>query len=170
MPRPQKRRRSYGARGPRKQKTIYDLTKLEGTEYYQLDDGVTFRLEDTGVDAMIYMGDLLGKFYRINEGQNPLVMRLIDEPSQLIRGEKIYQLVMRGNFYMDVEQGSELGGPHRCRLWFRSFTTKQNHWIATLQVMAFYFNLDEMKAYICHSIDQHEFYMLPENRDKPIIP
>jgi hypothetical protein len=156
-------------RRPRKPKTFYDVTHLTGKEYYQLEDGVTFRLEDTAVDKMIYMGDLLGKFYRINKEQNPLVFHLIDEPSQLIRGEKIYQVIMRGNFYMVVEKGHELGGPHRCCLWFQAFSTKQNYWIASLQIMAFFFNADEVKTYICNAVNQQEFFMLPENRDKPIV-
>lgn len=164
------RRTSRRISKPRRAKTYEEVAKLQGTEYF-LDEaqGIVFYTEDIAVDAMICAGDLLGKFYRINEEQSPLVFMLLEDKSQAIP-EKIWQVVWRGNFYMDIEQGSSLAGPHRCRLWFKSFTTKQNHWIATLQVMAFYFNEAEMRGYIIHSVVNRELFMTPETRDKPIIP
>lgn len=155
---------------PRKPKTYADVAKLQGTEYH-LDEAtsVVFYTEDIVVDAMICVGNLLGKFYRINEEQNPLVFTLLEDKSQAIP-EKVWHVVWRGNFFMDIEQGPELGGPHRCRLWFKSFTTKQNHWLATLQVMGFFFNEAEMRGYVLHSVAAQDFYMLPDNRDKSIIP
>lgn len=114
------------------------------------------------------MGDLLAKFYRINEGQNPLVLRLMDEPSNLIRGEKIWQIVMRGNFYIRIESNKETHGPHPTQLWFQSFGEKKNYWLASMQVMAFFFNEEEIKAAIITGVDQKEFFMLPQNTDIPI--
>lgn len=156
-------------RRPRKLKTIDDLTRLEGTEYYQLPDGVTFYTADIAVDAQITLGDLLAKFYRINRGQKPLAVRLQEDTSRSIT-EKIYLIVWRGNFHMEVDKGRETIGPHCCKLWFRSFSTKQPHWIATLQVMAFYFNEEEIVADIKKAMNDKTFFMLPQNHDRPIMP
>jgi hypothetical protein len=114
------------------------------------------------------MGELLAKFYRINEEQRPLVMRLIDEPAGLIRGEKIWQIIMRGNFYIVIEANKESHGPHPTQLWFQSFGDKKNYWLASMQVMAFFFNEEEVRQAIMTGVATKEFYMLPANVDVPI--
>lgn len=156
---------------PRRIKTIADLERLEGKEFYQTADGIAFRTEDISVDAMIRMDELLERFYRFNADQPPLVFRLIDDPAPVVRGAKLWQGIYRGNFYMDIDQGVDSHGPHCCRLWFKCFSLlKASHWIATLQVMAFFFNEEEIKAYVSDAIYNQKFFMLPENRNKPIIP
>lgn len=156
-------------RRPRKIKTFADVQKLTGTEYHQLPDGVTFYTEDIGVDAQITMGDLLKKFYRINDEQQPLTMLLKEDVSRSIP-EKNWLIVWRGNFHMEIDKGRNTIGPHCCKLWFRSFTTKTPIWIATLQVMAFYFNETEIKTCIQEAVTSKQFFMLPENEHMPIIP
>jgi hypothetical protein len=65
----------------------------------------------------------------------------------------------------------ESHGPHRCRLWFRSFTPPiQTYWVASVQLMAFYFNEEEIRNAIKLAVDQREFFMLPANRDVLIQP
>lgn len=157
-------------RRPNRTKTFADVTRLEGTEFHQLENGITFYLEDTAVDRMMCCGDLLGRFYEFNEGQQPLHFGLIEDRTQSIP-EKVWHVIMRGSFYMDIEQGRELEGPHRCRLWFRTCFAqhKQNHWIASLQLMAFYFNEQQMKDALLAAMTAKEFFMLPSNLDKPII-
>jgi hypothetical protein len=157
-------RRAFSNR-KRRPKTFADVTNLVGNEYYQDPEGVTFRVEDTAYDHMITMGELLAKFYRLNEGQRPLVMRLIDEPSRLIRGEKIWQVIMRGNFYLLIESNQSHGGPHPTKLWFQTFGDKKNYWLASMQTMAFFFNEDQMREAIMVGVDSKEFFMLPANRD-----
>lgn len=168
MKRQKARRRIVRDRQPRRPKTFADVSTLEGNEYLQIDNGVTFRVEDTAYDQMITMGDLLARFYRINEGQRPLVMMLIDEPSKLIRGEKIWQIIMRGNFYILIESNKETHGPHPARLWFQSFGDRKNYWLASMQVMAFFFNEEEVRQGIMTGVDTKEFFMLPQNADVPI--
>lgn len=164
---PRIHRRTFTNR-KRRVKTFDDVTTLTGKEYYQDEEGVTFRVEDTAYDHMITMGELLAKFYRINEGQPPLVMHLIDEPSRLIRGEKIWQIVMRGNFYIIIESNQSHGGPHPTKLWFQTFGDKKNYWLASMQAMAFFFNEEQMRQVIMTGVDTKEFFMLPENKDVPI--
>lgn len=170
MKRHRPRRRRITNRRPNRQKTIEDLTRLEGNEYYQTPDGITLRLEDIGYNHMITMSQLLAKFYRINEGQRPLVIHLTEEPGSIIQGDKIYQIVMRGNFYLRIEPNKERFGPHRCQLWFKSFTDKKQHWLASCQLMAFFFNEKEIDQAIRTAVDQKEFFMLPQNADIPILP
>lgn len=175
MKRQKIRRRTVrrGPTGPRRQKTYEEIVALDpkNNEYYhEPKNDVTFRLEDIGYDRMISMGDLLAKYYRINEEQPPLVVVLIDEPSQLIRGEKIYQVVMRGNFYIIIEPNQSTTGPHRCQLWFKSFTDRRQHWLASCQMMAFFFNQEEVKQQIMELTAQKAFFMLPQNYDIPILP
>jgi len=134
------------------------------------DSGIAFRTEDESYDRMITMGELLAKFYRLNRQQKPLVAILVDEPSKLIHGEKIWQMVMRGNFYIVIEQNQSISGPHPAKLWFQTFVTKKNIWLASMQVMAFYFNQDQMVAAIRQATDSREFYMLPSNYEVPINP
>lgn len=163
------RRRRITKRSPNRQKTFQEVSQLEGTEYYlDTDSGVAFRTEDESYNRMITMGELLAKFYRINRQQKPLVAVLVDEPSNLIHGEKIWQMVMRGNFYVVIEQNQSISGPHPAKLWFQTFVTKKSIWLASMQVMAFYFNEEQMVAAIRQAVDSREFYMLPANYEVPI--
>lgn len=158
-------------RRPRKTRTYEDVTRLEGTEFYQLEDGVTFYLENIAVDSQIYLGDLVARFYNINEEQNPLFFKLLEDASQSIP-EKTWHVAMRGNFFIDIEKnfyGTE--GPHRTRLFFKTFSKPQvNHWIASLQLMAFYFNEEQMKAALLLAIANREFYVAPDDINKTITP
>jgi hypothetical protein len=120
---------------------------------------------------MITMGDLVKKYYRINEEQNPLVMRLMEEPGSIIQGDKVWQVVMRGNFYLRIEANHrERHGPHACQLWFKSFTDHKSHWLASCQLMAFYFNEEQMREAILAANKNQEFFILPCNVDIPILP
>lgn len=153
---------------PRPPKTFADVSTLTGTEYYQTDEGVTLRLEDRNYDRMTTMQEVLDKFYLLNGDQQPLVFRLVDEPSGLVRGDKVYHIMFRGSFVVQIEQGHDKSGPHRCRLYFRSFTENKAHWIATLQLMAFFFNEAQVKETLLTEIANKTFYMLPANRERPI--
>lgn len=162
------RRRAFTPR-PRKQKTFEEVSAFEGTEYHATSDGVYFSLEP----AMepIAMGELLTRFYNRNEGQNPLVQMLVSDIYSPVANTKIWQIVMRGSFYLDIESNQATAGPHRCRLWFRTFTPPiKTHWIASTQLMAFYFNEEEIRNAIKTAVDQREFFMLPSNRDILIHP
>jgi hypothetical protein len=166
-----RRRRLTSKRSPNRQKTLEEVSQLEGTEYHlDTDSGVAFRTEDESYNRMITMGELIAKFYRLNRQQKPLVAIIIDEPSKLIHGEKIWQVIMRGNFYIVIEQNQSISGPHPARLWFQTFVTKKNIWLASMQIMAFFFNEEQMVAAIRQAVDGREFFMLPANYEVPINP
>lgn len=172
---PGKRRGFRRVSKPRQPKTIADLRRLDGTEYYQNEEGITFRTESTHMDAMVTLGDLMAKFYRFNEEQSPLVFSLQEDKSQAVR-EKIYWVVMRGSFYCDIEKGRDIEGPHCCRLWYKTFYKDPtsglgtNYWLASLQLMGFYFNEEQMKVAFLAAVAAQEFFMLPENVDIGIVP
>lgn len=152
----------------RREVTIHDLTTLVGTEYFQTGEGITFYTEDKEVDELITIGDLMEKFYKINRSQMPLAFVLMEDKSQSII-EKVWQIVMRGSFYIVSEQNKSTEGPHPTKLYFRSFSKPIiNHWIASVQIMAFFFNEKQMREAIISAIKQKEFSYLPENEKRAI--
>lgn len=156
-------------RRKRRIKTYAEVATLQHGEFYLSEStGVYLYFEDTMVGQQIFLEDLLDKFYRINYEQPPLVVQLMDGHEAI--PEKVWYLVMRGNFYVEVIKGRNHEGPHQVKLWFKSFTTKQAFWIATLQLMAFYFNEKEIKDGILRAIFENEFFMLPSNRKRAIVP
>jgi hypothetical protein len=162
------RKRRVLHRRPNRQKTFWEISQLQGTEYYLNDEGIVFYLMDEVEDRMVSIGDLLTKFYTLNEEQQPLVFRLIDDKDAPLRGEKLWQIVFRGSFIVEIESGHEKQGPHRCRLYFKSFSQNKAHWIATLQLMAFFYNEEQMKNALLESVSKQEFFMLPQNKERPI--
>jgi hypothetical protein len=153
----------------RKVKTFEEILELHGTEFYLTENGIVFYLENVGIGEQIYLGELLAKFYRLNEDQAPLVFRFLNDPRQAIP-EKVWYAVMRGNFYIEVIEGRDKAGPHQTKLWFKSFTDRKSHWIATLQLMAFYYNEDEVRETLLKAIANREFFMSDQTRDKAIVP
>ena len=120
------------------------------------------------MEQQIFLEDLLNKYYKINWDQPPLVLQLMDNVTSL--PEKVWYVVMRGNFYIEVIKGRNHEGPHQVKLWFKSFTTHKAFWIATLQLMAFYYNENEIKEGILRATAEGEFFMLPSNRRRSIVP
>lgn len=156
-------------RRKRRQKSFAEVAYLQGTEFYLSDSGVYLYWEDSMADRQIFLEDLLNKYYKINWEQPPLVIQLMDDSHGGLP-EKVWYCIMRGNFYVEVIKGRNIDGPHQVKLWFKSFTTKQTFWIATLQLMAFFFNETEVKDGILRATAEGEFFMLPNNRKKAIIP
>lgn len=163
-------RRRFIERGPNRVKTLAEVLELKEGEF-TVDEqtGIALSLEHKAMDEMVYMGDLLNKFYNRNEDQMPLVMILIDEPNPVVAGSKMYQVVMRASFFLKIEAGRDRSGPHRTVLYFRNFskpivTTE----IAAVQLMAFFFNETEMRDALIKAVTDREFFMLPVNRDIPI--
>jgi hypothetical protein len=118
----------------------------------------------------IFLGELLAKFYRLNEEQQPLVFQFIEDPRQAIP-EKVWYAVMRGSFFIEIIEGRNKPGPHQTKLWFRTFSHPQkSHWIATLQLMAFYFNEAEVREALLKAVADREFFMTEQNRERMITP
>jgi hypothetical protein len=122
-------------------------------------------------DRLTTYGDLLNKFYYLNHEQQPLVWMLEEDRAQAI-AEKLWLGVFRGSFHVRIILNHhDKTGPHRCELWFRTFSQPpKNHWIASLQLMAFYYNEEQMKSALLEAIEKREFFILPRNVDVPIMP
>src|SRR6266487_1788672 len=85
-------------RRPKRQKTYAEVCELEGNEFFLSEStGIVLYFEDEMVGQQIYLGELLAKFYNINEDQPPLVLRFIENPYAPLP-EKTWYAVMRGNF------------------------------------------------------------------------
>jgi hypothetical protein len=158
------RRKKYERR-PKRQKTYEEVCRLEPNDLlFNEETGIVIRMEP---DRLWPLGELLQKFYSINEGLKPIAFKLVEDDAQSIK-EKIWYAVMYAGWHIRIEQGSETGGPHQCQLWYKSMSMRKNFWVATVQLMAFYFNEDEMCVALLLAIDNKEFFMTDEDRDKCI--
>lgn len=164
-----KRRSRRGTLKPRKPLTIEKLTTLTDSEYFQNNEGVTFSVEDKAMENLITIKDLIAKFYRIQKGLNPIAFKLITENRESIP-EKVWIIVMYGNFHLDIYSNKSHSGPHPLRLWFKSFTTKDAHWIASCQIEAFFFNEKEMREAVRQAIIQKSFVTPEHMKNNTIIP
>jgi hypothetical protein len=137
-----------------------------GDKELQVDVATGVRISVEPVETKVFMGELLDKFYNRNDEQPPLVFRLTEEPNPVVANSKFWQCVMRGSFVIEIEQGRELGGPHSAKLHFRNFTPPvKATWLASCQLMAFYFNENQMREELMRAVHTREFFMLPKNRD-----
>lgn len=157
-------------RKPRRKKTIEEL---QPDNVYKIqEDGIAFAIESTEERLPpILFKDLLLKFYKINKGLKPITV----QKGNSMQGpfvEPIWWLIMYGNFYLDVlKNETDMDGPHRCRLWFRTFDPPmQNHWLASAQLMAFFFNEKEIRNAAQELVKNKEFYMLPANEKIEVQP
>jgi hypothetical protein len=170
-----KKRKSTGRRigykrRPKRQKTYAEVCELQSNEFWLSEDtGIVLYFEDTMVGQQIYLGELLAKFYRINEDQPPLVFQFMENTNAPFP-EKTWYAIMRGNFFIEIIEGHRKEGPHQTKLWFQTFTDRKSHWIASLQLVVFYFNETQVREALLKAIAEKEFYMTPENRDRAIIP
>lgn len=156
--------RRFRKTGPRKPKTFADLlAKHDPNEiYFNPDTGIQLIMEDNA--PALAFGELLMKFYRANEGLNPIMFQLIEEPNAAIAQKDWYAIFYRA-WHIRIVQGSSIAGPHQTQLWFKSESLKKNFWVATLQLMAFFFNEGEMRAALLAAIEAREFYMSDKDRD-----
>jgi hypothetical protein len=154
--------------------------ELTGKEYEYVHHptviGVVMELHEKKADQMITLGDLVEKFYRIHlptdthdERLNPIAFRLIDENRESI-SDKAWYGVFYGGFYVYIARAHKLHGPHVAQLWFKSFTTKLAWWVATLQLVAFYFNENEMREALMSCIERKEWYVSSNEAKKAIVP
>jgi hypothetical protein len=157
-------------RKPRKRKSFEELTALADHELSLSSEGIVMQLEDKDQAPKITYLELVKKFYRINRTLHPVATKLESDFSGAFI-EKIWYVVWYGSFHMDISIGSETAGPHRCRLWFRTFTKPVDyHWLAAAQLMAFFFNEKEIKEGAKTIIKNKEFYILPQNEQIEIQP
>ena len=149
----------------RRKKTFEEVCQLKPEDiHFDVDTGIVLYMEPT---RLWPLGELIQKFYQINDGLNPIVFKLVSDESESIP-EKDWYAVMYGGWHIRIVRGRATDGPHSCQLWYKSMSMKKNFWIATLQLMAFYFNEEEMLTALLTAIANKEFYMTDTDRDKLI--
>lgn len=113
------------------------------------------------------LGELLNKFYAANEDLAPIAWDLISDGAASIAVKDWYAVMYRG-WHVRIVKGSETEGPHQTQLWFKTpgITSEPKPiWIASLQLMGFYFNSDQMKEALLLAITNKEFYISDSDRD-----
>lgn len=165
MKRPKTRRKRTYARKPKRRKTLQEVLELKPNEIWVDENtGIVLYLESP---LRLWTGsELIAKFYLINEELNPISFIMVQDVGQAW-GEKDWYAIMYGGWHIRICKGSETGGPHQTQLWFKS-SSMGPHWIASLQLMGFYFNEEEMKASLLSAIANKEFFMSDEDRDRTL--
>lgn len=155
--------------------------ELKGKEYEHVDHpyviGTIMELHETRADQMVTLAELVEKFYTIHlassvhdERLNPISFRLMDDRSSAY-AEKMWVAVFYGGFHVTIFRHQRTEGPHTAQLWFRSHTPPHDQWwVATLQVMAFFFNEDQVKQELMECIQRKEWYVSTNEGKKAIIP
>lgn len=181
-----KKRKSQGRRSPVRKpklpKTYEQVMALTGATYAASDEhtGIVFELVDESENQLIMVEELVEKFYRIilpekgikhSEIVNPVVLQLMEDPFATPGSSKYWFAIYRANFFVNIYMTpAGLKGPHTAQLWFKSFSTKQTHWIATMQLMAYYFNETEMRAELNKCLIEREWFFTPQDAKRSIVP
>lgn len=157
-------KRSYTQK-PRRKKTLQEVLELKNNEIWVDEQtGIYLYLEE---NLRLWTGsELIAKFYEINKDLNPIsFVQVIDYGHAW--AEKDWYAIMYAGWHIRICKGSSTEGPHQTQLWFKS-QTMGPHWIASLQLMGFYYNEGEMKVNLLLAIKNKEFYMSDEDRDKTL--
>jgi hypothetical protein len=148
---------------------------------------IEFEIVDVMEDHRITIIELVEKFYRIHLEQPTAYWgkkRQIHETVQphcfILREdedygtgliEKFWVVLFRGGFAVEIRRhDKETDGPHVAKLWFQSFTDSSRHWIATLQIVAFFYNEEQMKAALMTAIEEREWYVAPAEAKRSVLP
>lgn len=106
---------------------------------------------------------MLAGFYRANADLNPIAFEKVDDVGSAIATKDWYAVMYRG-WHIRIISGKETPGPHSVQLWYKSGTEKKSFWVATLQLMAFFHNEEEVKEALLQTIRDQEFYISPKER------
>lgn len=151
----------------RRKKTYEEIIAFGPNDlFFNEETGIVLRMEPAPL-SLWPLGELLQKFYQANQDLRPIAWELVDDPQQAIAEKNWYAVMYRG-WHIRIVIGRETSGPHRCELWFKSTSMRKNIWVATLQLMAFFYNGDEMLAALLQAIANREFFMSDDDRDKCI--
>lgn len=138
----------------------------QGEFYVNEDTGYFLTLEYN----MRTYKQMLEGFYRANcDVEKPIAFQLTEDGASSITVKDWYAVMYRG-WHIRIVKGRETPGPHQCQLWYKSGTAKKNYWVASLQLMGFYYNEDEMRDNLMAAIKEQEFYMTPKEEKQEIIP
>lgn len=159
------RKRLFRAK-PRRQKTLAEVLASEPNEIWcDENTGIYLVLEPA---RLWTLGELLEKFYQANRGLKPIAWQMVEDIGSAIKTKDWYAVMYRGWHIRVVAGSNKTEGPHACQLWFKTpgiSSPRKNIWIATLQLMGFFFNENEMKSNLLEAIKNKEFYMSDQDRD-----
>ena len=113
------------------------------------------------------LGELINKFYQANEGLDPIAWEQVEDQGSTLKIKDWYAVMYRG-WHIRIVKGYATEGPHQTQLWFKTpgmTCPPKNIWVATLQLMGFYYNSDELKANLLQAIANREFFMSDDDRD-----
>lgn len=163
--RKQRRKRSY-IRRPKRIKTLEEILELKEDEIWvDPETGIVLILEDNTL-RYFSCGELLIKFYERNKDLFPIIFQLVSDLGQAW-AEKDWYAIMYGGWHIRIIKGPSTEGPHQTQLWFKS-QSMGPQWIASLQLMAFFYNEIEVKTNLLKSIEDREFFMSDEDKEKSI--
>jgi hypothetical protein len=135
------------------------------------DEGEIYLDEETGIQLLMSnpapayaMGELLMRFYQANEGLRPITFQMLEEGGESLPQKDWYAIMYR-SWHIRIVLGSETGGPHQTQLWFKSQSMRKAFWVATLQLMAFYYNKNEVLEALLTAIENKEFFISDTDRD-----
>lgn len=152
----------------RRIKTYEEVARPEkGEIWFDETTGLYLYVEPTM--PLITYGQLLDKFYVANEGLSPITFQMVDDGGSAITQKDWYAIMYRG-WHLRIFEGEEKPGPHSGRLWFKSSTMKRAFWIATVQLMFFYYNEEEALAAILTAVREKEFFLSEKERNYAIYP
>lgn len=119
---------------------------------------------------MVTYKKMLEGFYRANgDVEKPITFTQVEDLGSAIHSKDWYAVMYRG-WHIRIFQGPSLPGPHSAQLWYKSGTEKKNHWIATVQLMGFYYNEEEMLAALMQAIKDKEFFLSKREEGIELIP
>lgn len=149
------------------------------------DKDIEFVTYDVMEDHRITIAELIEKFYRIHLLQPtkywgkkrsvletvPPVVFMLQEDQEFQIIEKYWVAIFRGHFAVEIRKHEkEKDGPHIAKLWFQSFTDNKRHWIATLQIVEFFYNEEAMKAALMKAVEEREWYVAPAEANRSVLP
>ena len=176
-----KRRSSFRRKSrPRRQKTYEEIMAPKPNDLHTTDQfGIVIELYDTIENKVMTIGELVAKFYRVHLKQeahedrlNPVAFKLVEDPRSTVTDTKYWVAAMYAGFHVNIYRGPDTGGPHSAQLWYRSVYDHKRYpeWIATLQIMGFYFNEEEILNDLMRAIEEREFYISPTDKERGILP
>jgi hypothetical protein len=158
-------RRRLSPSRPRKPKTLEQVCAPAPNEFhFDFNTGIYLTLEPV---RLWTLGELLNKFYDANHELNPIAWEQVEDHASSITEKDWYAIMYRG-WHIRIIKGYATEGPHQTQLWFKTpgmTCPPRSIWIATLQLMGFFFNSDEIKANLLAAIANREFFMSDSDRD-----
>ncbi len=184
------RKSRYGIKRRPRVIRLQDVLRLNENELH-MDESVGTVIETYSprMDERITLGDLLDKFYHLHIIEEsdywkarreeivpgrmvtPAAFKLIKNQNSALSEEKYWIAIFYGGFHVCINaHGKKSFGPHQAQLWFRSHTTNQFHWIATLQLCVAFYSEKSMKEALMTACEAKEWFISTHDRKAVIIP